>query len=286
MFISIITPIYNRADLFERVYESLKKQNNKNFEWIIVDDGSSDQLKEKVLSLDEKQFPLHYYYKENGGKHTALNMGFEKAISQWCLILDSDDWLLPTAIDDIYNEINNFSESPSGLVFLKSYKDGQVIGKPIVDYGKLYAPQLISMKGDKAYVVKTELLKKIKFPQFEKEKFVTESYLWNQCFDREENYAIGVNKIIYVAEYLPGGLTDNYYLLLKNSPQGTLDFVISNLTLNYVSLPCYKQAAYHFIPIADKKNLTALYKNIGVTSFCKFIVTLMAMFIKIKMRKK
>lgn len=288
MLISIITPIYNRANLLKRVYESLLNQTNKCFEWIIIDDGSTDNLKEQIdmLSHDDNEFPLRYFYKENGGKHTALNIGFLEANFTWCLVLDSDDWLVHTAIDDIKNAFNNSNLNPSGYIFLKSYATGELIGEKINNEGKLFAPDLINMKGDKAFVVKTDLIKNIRFPEFKGEKFVTESFLWNKCFDNDNNYALGVNKSVYIAEYLPGGLTANYYTLLKNNLNGTLSFVMSNLQLNSASLPAYKQAAYHFIPIARFNTLRYLYKRLGFLTFIRFNIILAIMFVKVKLREK
>lgn len=286
MFISIITPIYNRADLLVRVYDSLKNQNVKDFEWIIIDDGSCDSLKEKIEGFDHTDFPIHYFYKENGGKHTALNLGFEKASSPWCLVLDSDDWLLPKAIDKIITTIKNSSENASGFVFLKCFSNGQIVGDRFRGACKVNASDLINIKGDKAYVAKSEILKKFKFPIYENEKFVTESFLWNKCFNKKENFLITCNEIVYCGDYLSGGLTDNYSSLLRNSPHGTMDFIMSNLSLDNKSLPYFKQAAYHFIPVFNKSRLYFLYKNLKTSTFAFFSMVLMAMFIKIKMRRR
>ena len=80
MLVSVITPSFNRANLLENAYESLKNQTNLSFEWIIVDDGSSDNTEEVVLEIvAEKKLNIQYFKKENGGKHTAVNLGIQKA---------------------------------------------------------------------------------------------------------------------------------------------------------------------------------------------------------------
>ena len=72
--VTIITPTYNRAELLKKLYQSLEQQNNKDFEWLIVDDGSTDRTKEAVEEItDNATFHINYIWKENGGKHTAMN---------------------------------------------------------------------------------------------------------------------------------------------------------------------------------------------------------------------
>ena len=81
-FITILTPTYNRASLLPRLFDSLLRQTNKDFEWIVVDDGSTDDTREVVANLKEKcggAFPMGYVYKANGGKHMAINIGAERA---------------------------------------------------------------------------------------------------------------------------------------------------------------------------------------------------------------
>ena len=90
--VSIITPSYNRANLLPKAYESLKKQTSKDFEWIVVDDGSKDNTDEVVQKfISENQIEIKFIKKENGGKHTAVNRGVKEACGELVLILDSDD---------------------------------------------------------------------------------------------------------------------------------------------------------------------------------------------------
>ena len=100
--LTIITPVYNLAGLMMRLYESLINQTNKNFRWLVVDDGSKDEIEETMIELMGKaNFPIEFYRKKNGGKHTALNLAFEKIETELSIIVDSDDWLVPTATDSI-----------------------------------------------------------------------------------------------------------------------------------------------------------------------------------------
>ena len=94
MLLTILTPTYNRAGMLPQLYNSLKKQACKDFEWVIVDDGSTDNTQEVVKAwLLGSDFPIRYFYKENGGKHTALNYAVQKIESELTFIVDSDDTL-------------------------------------------------------------------------------------------------------------------------------------------------------------------------------------------------
>ena len=112
--ITIFTPTYNRGNLLSRLYQSLCKQTYKEFEWVIVDDGSTDNTASIVELIQKKHsrsdFPIHYYKKENGGKHTAINIGVKKAQGELFFIADSDDILPPNALQiiaDVWGQTKN-----------------------------------------------------------------------------------------------------------------------------------------------------------------------------------
>jgi len=283
MLISILTPVYNRSHLLEKLFQSLKSQTSHDFEWVIVDDGSTDDLNNKKNNFNTELFPVKYLYKNNGGKHTALNTGVDACNGKWVLIVDSDDLLTNDAIEQVKINVESINELGDGVIFLKASPDLKVLGQPHKSPGvRMHANTLVAMKGDKAYLFKKSVFSEIKFPVHEDEKFVTESYLWNKIFDKGKSYAIGVNKVIYIAEYLPGGLTDNYLNLLKQNPKGTMDFVFSNLNLNEVKCNIIKQAAYHFIPICNTHNLIHILKKNKPVIGLKFMIILFLMKIKIK----
>lgn len=102
---TIFTPTYNRAHTLGRVYNSLLNQTNKDFKWLIIDDGSTDNTKELVEKWKtEKEIDIEYHYKENGGKHTAMKLGWEKARTKYLIGVDSDDELTPKAVDVFFQE--------------------------------------------------------------------------------------------------------------------------------------------------------------------------------------
>ena len=89
MKVTVLTPTFNRKEKLQKLWNSLQKQTVKEFEWLVVDDGSTDGTNELIAKLQEKSdFPMYYIYKDNGGKHTALNVGIQTIRSQLTFIVD------------------------------------------------------------------------------------------------------------------------------------------------------------------------------------------------------
>ena len=101
--LTVFTPTYNRADLLTRCYESMKRQTNQTFIWMIIDDGSSDNTRELVNKWlqEEHDFLLEYYYKKNGGLHTAYNEAIAHIETPLCVCIDSDDFMPDNAVEVI-----------------------------------------------------------------------------------------------------------------------------------------------------------------------------------------
>ena len=129
MLLTILTPTYNRAGMLPQLYNSLKKQACKDFEWVIVDDGSKDNTQEVVKAwLLGSDFPIRYFYKENGGKHTALNYAVQKIESELTFIVDSDDALTIDAVETILRYHRKYENRSNicGYAFLRSYPNGKI----------------------------------------------------------------------------------------------------------------------------------------------------------------
>ena len=245
MNITVCTPTFNRANLLEKLYVSLKKQNFKSFEWLIVDDGSSDNTEEVVNNfIREDLINIRYIKKKNGGKHTALNVGIDKAQGELFWIVDSDDYIVEDALKYIWNkwnEIENKNEF-AGLSGLRGYTDGSIIGtkgdNEYIDTDALSYRYKYRILGDKAEVYRTDILRKFKFPEFKGERYVTEAVVWNRIAN--ENLKLRFfNKVTYICEYLEGGLTNTSDKNIMESWKGT--------TLYYKELLSYKQ-----VPLKDK----------------------------------
>lgn len=222
--LAILTPTWNRAKLLSRLFESLQKQVDNNFIWYVVDDGSKDNTADVIEEFKKRaNFEIKYYKKENGGKHTALNFGVEKIKEKFTFIVDSDDMLTPTAVQTIYEDMPKVeADSFCGMAYLRGVNDKEQIGKKFKK--DLYADTFINARynksatGDKAEVFKTSALKEFKFPVFEGEIFISEASVWVKMSGPYK--FLFINKIIYIGEYQPGGLTDNARRLNYNNPKG------------------------------------------------------------------
>lgn len=225
-YITVFTPTYNRADTLECLYQSLCKQTIYHFEWLVVDDGSTDNTEGLISQLKGKctLFPIRYFKKENGGKHTAINAGVELAKGSLFFIVDSDDFLMPDAIASIlkWEQSVSLKDNFAGVSGNRGYSATQLIGETFegifVDASALEREKF-HILGDKAEVYYTEVLRRYSFPAFKNERFLTESIVWNRM--AEDGYKIRwFNKIIYITEYRDDGLTKHYVQLLANNPQG------------------------------------------------------------------
>lgn len=225
MKFTIFTPTYNRKELLKKLYKSLKKQTFKDFEWIIVDDGSSDNTKEVVEKfLQEKILDIKYFYKENGGKQRAYNFGVEKAQGELFICLDSDDEYIENGLETIlkyWEKVENKKEI-AGMGYLSVYPDGKIIGTKFPK-NEMIETQFdiynkFGVKGDKGLMFRTKIIRQFPFPVFEGEKFTTEAVVYNRI---SENYKLFyINEKIEIKEYQNDGLTSKYNDLLLRNPKG------------------------------------------------------------------
>lgn len=284
MSVSVITPIYNRANLIKVLFDSLNKQTLHSFEWIIVDDGSTDNLKEIVDKFkDEAHFKISYVFKSNGGKHTALNTGIPLAANDWVFIVDSDDTLPHNAIEIVCKKIGKLQDKKcKGFIFLKAYETSKAVIGEVYSTTKVNSNLFAGIKGDKAIIFRRESFINNHFPVLPGENFVTEAYLWNRIL--EDGYFQCWNEIIYYVEYLEDGLTSNYKRLLKKNSNGTMIFVLNNLNLNKVGLNIYKQTVFHFLPICNSENVKVLLRKVKLHVFIIFMTCLSYTYIKNKIK--
>jgi glycosyltransferase involved in cell wall biosynthesis len=241
-FLTVITPTYNRADLLTRCYESLVRQKNKNFEWLIVDDGSTDNTRTMVVNFKkEKKIPIRYIYKENGGKHTALNRGVKEIQSELTLILDSDDYLMDDAVETIANYYSKYKNQNNicAFTFLKIHPNGKSLSKklPQDEFVEGYIECRINrhIGGDMAEVFYTHCLREFPFPEFKNEKFISEDVVWIKMSLKYK--MVFISKPIYYADYLEGGLTFSGRPMKIKSPLGAMERA-KMLMLKQCALSC------------------------------------------------
>lgn len=226
-YITVLTPSYNRGYCLSFLYNSLKQQSSIDFEWIIVDDGSTDNTEGLVQQwlTDHNQFQMSYRKKNNGGKHTAINLGVKFAKGQFVFIVDSDDTLTKDAIEKVIEwcqEIDNQMDF-IGVSGCRGHKDGTRIGD--FPYSKEYIDATnieryrYKLMGDKAEIYRTRVLQEHPFPVYPGERFLGEGAVWDEL--AHQGYKLRWHRdIIYLCEYQEDGLTKNYIEHVRSSFQG------------------------------------------------------------------
>lgn len=229
--ITVFTPTYNRAHTLPRLYESLQKQTCTDFEWLIIDDGSKDatsQLFDQWLQ-DENSFPIRYNKVENGGKDRAINTALKLARGEYFFIVDSDDLLRPTAINTLYDCFSSLpkeDESFIGVSIVKGDLDGNPLHRkpqidPFIGYidcNNLERPNY-GLQADMAEAFFTDKFRKYEFPVWPGEKFTPEAVVWDQM--ALDGYRLRwFDKVEYLCEYQPDGLTNSSWRLLRDNPMG------------------------------------------------------------------
>ena len=225
MKFTIFTPTFNRKELLEKLYKSLQKQTYKDFEWLIVDDGSDDGTKEKAEEfLSEKKLDIKYYFKENGGKQRAYNFATDKANGELFICLDSDDEYVENGLETILKYWKKYEKNSNiaGMGYLSTYPNREVIGSSFPEK-EMVSTQFdiynkYGVKGDKGLMFRTKIIKKYKFPVFDDEKFITEAVVYNRICEKYK--IVYVNEKIEIKEYQEDGLTAKYNNLLLRNPKG------------------------------------------------------------------
>jgi len=274
MLVSVFTPTYNRAKLLISLFKSLKAQISKEFEWIVINDGSSDDTDDvirKIISTNPG-FTITYVKKENGGKHRAINDGLKIAKGELFFIVDSDDTLTPDAILKIstWFSLLDSSHKYAGIAGLRGYSEKKHIGeknyKVFVDARNIDRKRF-HLRGDKAEVYFTDILRKYPFPEFKNEKFISEEVVWDKI--AKDNYFIRwYSEIIYICDYRNDGLTKNIFNLNKENPQG-LCYWAKNKILTYpndikeqmLATKCYHSA------VKSSISNRLIANNLGVSIF-------------------
>lgn len=226
--ITVFTPTYNRSAFLDKIFESLSQQTFKDFEWIVVDDGSTDNTKDvmdKIIAGFDS-FPIRYIYKENGGKHTAVNVGTKLAKGELFFIVDSDDALMDTALQTVADEWNKVkdNEQIGGIVGLDvNSKTGEIIGgglpQDVIDCDAMEIRYKYHVNGDLKEVFRTDVLRKFPFPENKGERFCPEQLVW---FRIAQKYKLRyINQPIYKVEYQPDGITSGIVKARMESPVAT-----------------------------------------------------------------
>lgn len=233
-FLTVFTPAFNRAHTLHMNYEMLKKQRDKDFIWMIVDDGSTDNTKELVSGwISEGAIRILYHKQENKGKPSATNYSIKNSKSVLWVCIDSDDYISENAVAIIRRQYENARLNPKCACIIGNKYDmdtGNAVG---VDGGTKYAiefPKDIEyayhweieykyhIRADKVYFFFLDILKKYKYPIISDEKFIGESILFEQIGTDYQFYII--HQKLYFCKYLEDGLTASYLQLHIRNPKG------------------------------------------------------------------
>lgn len=224
-FLTVFTPAYNRAHTLPRTYESLCRQDCKDFVWLIVDDGSTDQTSKLVHEWQKKNngFDIQYIYKENGGMHTAHNIAYRNIDTELNVCIDSDDCLSDGAVRKIFlmwQKVKN--KDYAGIIGLDADLNGSIIGKGFPDDMKettLAGYYSTGGSGDKKLVYRTDVIKKYPpYPVFSGEKYVALAYKY-RLIDQDYKLAV-LNEILCNVEYQDDGSSATMWKQYVDNPKG------------------------------------------------------------------
>jgi glycosyltransferase involved in cell wall biosynthesis len=223
---SIITPTYNRYDYVSRIYHCLEKQSGVDLEWIIVDDGSTDNTDKIVSSFSSSQnLDIKYIYQKNAGKPSAVNAGIRIADSYITQILDSDDVLLPDTLNKIWKYFNandeHFENKCVCVSGLCVYENGKLIGdkfpKDNFVSNHIFCRENMNIKGDKCEFFLTKVIKEYLSPIITNERFIPEGIYLNRIAQKFNT--IYINEVLSKKQFIEGGLSSQDIWL--NNPLGT-----------------------------------------------------------------
>lgn len=222
--ITVFTPTYNRAYCLDVLYKSLCTQTSKDFLWLVIDDGSTDNTKELIANWQaENKIEIQYFYKKNGGMHTAHNVAYQNIDTELNICIDSDDSMPKNAIERILFLWETYgNERFAGIIGLDETVSGKIIGTSFPENLKSCKYHLLAKDyhvfGDKKIIYRTEITKKIKkYPEFPGEKFVPLFYpiIIDKAYD-----LLCFNEVFCIVDYKEDGSTLNIYNQYYKNPKG------------------------------------------------------------------
>ena len=223
--LTVFTPAYNRAHTLPRTYESLCNQKCKDFCWLIIDDGSTDDTEQLVKGWMEKDngFEIQYIYKENGGMHTAHNMAYENITTELNVCVDSDDCMAEDGVAKILKKWDEVKDSGyAGIIGLDADMNGKIIGNSFPKSMKettLMGYYAMGGAGDKKLVYRTDIIKKYPpYPVFEGEKYVALAYKY-RLIDQDYKLAV-LPQILCNVEYQEDGSSGTMWKQYLKNPKG------------------------------------------------------------------
>lgn len=224
--ITVFTPTYNRANTIGRLFDSLCRQTADGFEWLVVDDGSTDCTPALIADFQQRaSFPIVYRRKKNGGKHSAYNEALSLARGDIFFTVDSDDWLPDGSIKKIAGYapqlLQKTEKTPSGIIALKCLPDHKIIGCRYPEGHEpcsAYRLECEGYGGERSIVLLTSVARRYPFDIIPGERFLGECTVYDRI--GKTHSLIVSNDILTICEYQPDGLSSNPHKLMVNNPGG------------------------------------------------------------------
>lgn len=224
--ITVFTPTYNRATTLPRLYESLKKQTLSDFEWLIIDDGSTDDTSRLVAGwIDESAIRIRYVAQENAGLHVCANVALRLARGRYFSTIGSDDWYMPLALETFARVWRTIPpeeyDTFEGVVGLCATPSGSIVGnrfpKDVLDGTSVEVSTRYGVKGDKCGCGRIEVDRAFPFPVIEGERLPLEGIVYRRMSRR---YRIRcINEILMIKDYSPDGISANARQLFIANPR-------------------------------------------------------------------
>ncbi|MFY8180921.1 MAG: glycosyltransferase family 2 protein [Flavobacterium sp.] len=278
--LTIFTPAFNRAHLLPRLYESLCNQTCQDFDWLVVDDGSSDDTKALVAGwIAENKIPITYIYQENQGMHGAHNTAYRviKATLNTCI--DSDDYMPLNGVALILSKWETIDQKKyAGIIGLDALESGAILGsKFTIDYTTLEDFYLSGGTGDKKLVYRTDVITKYpEYPIFEGERYVG---LGTKYLFVDKDYEMAtLNEVLVIVDYQPTGSSNTMFYQYMKYPKG---FIYNRITtmrfskstkrkfieaIHYIS-SCIILKRSNFLKDSPEKLLTLLAVPFGIALY-------------------
>ncbi|QWT54148.1 glycosyltransferase family 2 protein [Eubacterium sp. MSJ-33] len=271
--LTVFTPTYNRAYILGNLYESLKRQTNPDFCWVIVDDGSTDNTKKLIEDwIQEGILDVRYFYQKNSGKMMAHNYGVDMADTELFVCVDSDDYLVPDAVEHLVDQWREYgSDNIAGIIAKRGYDENRQLGIGSFPEHKICRMSSFFGKtftGDTTLCFRTDVLRRYKFPIIDGEKFLTEAYIYDQI-DRSYEYIV-TDCILTICHYLDDGYTNNMQVISYRNPVGRMYHEAQNMEFATDMLSRIKAAIRYnsYKYISQHRNVRSFTACERVLLFC------------------
>ena len=261
--LTIFTPAYNRAYTLHLGYEALLRQTCQDFEWLIIDDGSSDNTRELVAGwINENKISIRYHYQENQGMHGAHNTAYRLITTELNTCIDSDDYMPDDAVEKIVTFWKKHgSNKVAGIIGLDADFQGNIIGTTFTEeqttLGGFYSQ---GGKGDKKMIYRTEIINKYpEYPLFKGEKYVSLGYKYELI---DQDYSLlTLNEVLVKVEYRPDGSSMNMFRQYIKNPQGFAFIRKSSMQLTPTAKRRFMEAIHYVSSSLILKNKRFLQES-------------------------